>query len=352
MVQKRAVVWLLLFWVVVSACQSPTATTTPPAPTNTATPLPIATEPPLTNPTDALSPTPADPLADAGAIAYQHLFVLSEGIGQRVAGSPAETEAVQYIATAFENMGYSPTTQPFTFTAKDGRTGVPSANVIAVKEGQSGRELIVGAHYDTVAIGRGADDNASGVAVMLEAAERVHDLATPYTIRFIAFGAEEEGLQGSTFYANQMSAAEIANTVAMINLDSLAAGDYTYIYGSPGAAGAIRDWMLDVAAAEGLELQTQAGLNPEYPIGTTCDCSDHAPFEEIGIQYAYFEATNWTLGQRDGYTQIDMSLGELGEIWHTEYDDIDYLNGTFPGRVQSHLTLFVTALYHILTGFQ
>jgi Zn-dependent M28 family amino/carboxypeptidase len=293
------------------------------------------------------SPSPAAP---PGSLAHQHLLALSEDIGQRVAGRPAEKQAATYIATAFTEIGYTPTTQPFTFTGENGDT-LPSANVIAVKAGQSPRELIVGAHYDTVAIGRGADDNASGVAVLLEAAERVYAIDTPYTIRFIAFGAEEEGLQGSTFYANQMTPAAIANTIAMINLDALAAGDYTYIYGSPGAAGAIRDWTLEWAAAEGLPLQTQQGLHPEYPIGTTCDCSDHAPFAEIGIQYAYLEATNWLLGQRDGYTQVDMSLGEQGQIWHTEHDTITYLEETFPGRTQSHLTLFATALHHILTEF-
>lgn len=285
-----------------------------------------------------------------GSLAYQHLLALSNDIGPRVAGTPAEKQAATYIATALTQIGYTPTTQPFTFTGRDGNTH-PSANIIALKEGQSPRELIVGAHYDSVAIGRGADDNASGVAIMLEAAERLYAIDTPYTIRFIAFGAEEVGLHGSTFYANQMSADDIANTVAMINLDALAAGDNTYIYGSPGTAGAIRDWTLEWATAEGLPLQTQEGLNPEYPIGTTCDCSDHAPFADIGIPYAYFEATNWTLGQRDGYTQVDLTLGVQGRIWHTEHDTIAYLEQTFPGRLQSHLTLFATALHHILTEY-
>jgi alkaline phosphatase isozyme conversion protein len=356
---RHLFLWLFLILTAVTACQSATTTTpTPPAPTHTAVPVPTINQPPPAATTDSAdtpspepSPAPADTLADAGEIAYQHLIALSDGIGSRVAGSAGEKEAAQYIADAFAEMGYSATVQPFTFSAEDGRSGVPSANVMAVKEGESARELIVGAHYDTVAIGQGADDNASGVAVLLETAERIRDVETPYTIRFIAFGAEEEGLHGSTFYVNQMSAEDIAKTVAVINLDALAAGDITYIYGSPGSAGDIRDWTLDLAEAEGLALQTQAGLNPEYPVGTTCDCSDHAPFAEIGIQYAYFEATNWLLGRRDGYTQVDLSLGEQGEIWHTEHDTIAYLEETFPGRIQSHFTLFVTALYHVLTDY-
>ena len=62
----------------------------------------------------------------------------------------------------------------------------------------------------------------------------------------------------------------------------------------------IRDWVIARASENGQELQTQPGENPEFPAGTTCDCSDHAPFAEAGIQYIYFEPTNWSLGNKDG----------------------------------------------------
>lgn len=247
-------------------------------------------------------------------------------------------------------MGYAPITQFFSFEFE----GVPieSANIIAVKPGSSTQEIIIGAHYDSMPVGRGADDNASGVAVMLEVAERVKDIQTPYTLRFIAFGSEELGLQGSTYYVSQMTTSEIENTLAMVNLDSLVAGEIAYVYGDEGEAGILRDWCLQWAADQGLMLQTQPGENPEYPAGTTCDCSDHAPFVDAGVRYAYFESTNWGLGDKDGYVQVDERYGEDGEIWHTEYDTLEYIDATFPNRIDERLGLFTALLYALVTEFE
>jgi hypothetical protein len=64
------------------------------------------------------------------------------------------------------------------------------------------------------------------------------------------------------------------------------------------------------------------------------------------------ESTNWTLGKKDGYTQVSPEYGENGEIWHTKYDTLEYLNATFPGRVQKRLELYVTLLEAILTDFE
>ena len=125
----------------------------------------------------------------------------------------------------------------------------------------------------------GADDNASGVGVMLEVAELVKDLQTPYTIRFVAFGAEEAGLYGSGYYVNKMSTADIQNTIGMINLDSLVAGDTANVYGNASPAGTIRNWFLQYAKSQGLDLQTQPVENLDYPDGSPCDCADYSAFQ-------------------------------------------------------------------------
>lgn len=311
--------------------ETPTISSTQSIPTETSVPAATETEPP------------------AGQIAYVHVEAMSEGIGPRLAGSEAEARTAQYIILEFERLGYLSELRPFTVTVK-GKT-IHSANVIAIKHGASAQEIIVGAHYDSVGVGKGADDNASGVAVILEVAKRIKEQETPYTIRFILFGAEEAGLQGSQYYVSQMTAEQIQNTVAMINLDSVTAGDIAYIYGDQGERGAIRDWALGFAQENGFTLQTQLGENPDYPLGTTGDWSDHAPFKEVGIPYTYLESTNWTLGDKDGYTQVSTEYGEDGEIWHTEYDTLEYINTVFPGRIQERLNLFVVVLEAILTGF-
>jgi hypothetical protein len=149
-----------------------------------------------------------------------------------------------------------------------------------------------------------------------------------------------------------MTPQEIKNTVVMINLDSLAAGNNTYIYGSKGKAGKVRDWTLQKARAENLNLLNQEKFDPTNPKDDSDDLSDHHAFRLAGIQFAYFEATDWTLGDQDGWTQVDPRAGDNGEIWHTQYDTIAYLDQTFPGRIDSHLSLFSTLLFDILTQYQ
>lgn len=321
------------------------------------TPTTVPTERPTASPAVTQIPAPGSTntpepngLPSAGKIALSHMDAISNGIGLRPAGTEQESQTATYIVLAFEKMRIPSQMQPFTATV-DGRT-IQSANVIAVKQGASPREIIVGAHYDSVKTGKGADDNASGVSVILEVAQRLQDRETPYTIRFILFGAEELGMQGSSYYVSTMTEEQKQNTIAMINLDSVTAGDFAYIYGDQSAKGVIRNWALQYAEKNNLSLQTQMGENPKYPAGTTGDWSDHVPFKAAGIPYTYFESTNWTLGNKDGYTQVDPQYGKDGEIWHTSYDTLEYINTTFPGRVEERLHLFVTVLEAILTEFQ
>jgi Zn-dependent M28 family amino/carboxypeptidase len=270
-------------------------------------------------------------------------------IGPRVAGSEGETQTAQYIATVFQAIGYSPETQPF--TADGDNKSVASANVVAVKNGTSSQEIIIGAHYDSTDAGLGADDNASGVAVMLEVARLVIGAPTFYTIRFIAFGAEESGLLGSYAYLNQMSQEEFENTIAMINLDSLVAGDIAYVYSDEGQQSAVRDWALEWALGNGLDLQTIRNVDLTDPDNSK-GSSDYAAFRDAGIPYATFETTNWNIGDKKGHTQVDPHYGEHGVIRDTKYDTLAYLDATFPGRVDQHLNLFISVLYNFLTQFE
>jgi len=288
-----------------------------------------------------------------GRLARRHIEELSDRIGSRLAGSPAEAAGADYIQSALEESGYAVERQSFAFGPEDAGRGrsLTSTNLIAVKPGESDLEIVVGAHYDSEVRGRGAGDNASGVGVLLEVAAAVRNQATPYSIRFVAFGAEEQGLAGSRHFVREMSPEQIAGTVAMINLDSLIVGELAYVYGDPGDAGVLRDWILARARQEGFDLTTQAGANPDYPAGTTCDCSDHAPFVEAGIRYAYFESTNWGLGDRDGYVQVDPRFGEGGRVWHTRFDTTEYIDATFQGRADQRLALFGRMLYLTLTEY-
>jgi len=356
---RIAVLAVLASLLVLSACSppvapAPTATTAPSAaaalPTARSAPAATAAPPTATTaPTEPPAPTPA-PVPAGGPLAREHLAALSEDIGPRLPGSEEEFQAAEYVKGVFANLGYEVKVQDFSFTDEDDEE-LESANVIAVKPGMSTREIIVGAHYDATDDGRGADDNASGVAVLLAVAALVKDQPAPYTIRFVAFGAEENDLDGSFAFVDEMDRADIRNTAAMINLDSLIAGDIAYVYGDAGP-GTLRDWIIADAQAKGLELDARTAADLDEADGTPCDCADYDAFQEAGIAFAYFEATNWNLGDRDGLTQVDPEFGEDGVIRHTEYDTIDYIDTTFPGRIDHHLDLFVTLLYDALTQYQ
>lgn len=288
------------------------------------------------------------PSAKYGGIARPLMSDLT-AIGSRVAGSDGETKAAQYIAAAFKAIGYAPETQPFTATA--GTQSVSSANVVAVKTGTSSQEIIVGAHYDSTD-GPGTDDNASGVAVMLEVAKLVLGAKTPYTIRFIAFGAEESGLLGSSAYLNQMSQDDFQNIIVMVDLDSLVAGDTAYAYSDEGNQSAVRNWALEWALGNGFDLQTIRNVHFTYPDKNGIGSSDYVPFQAVGIPYVYFDSTNWSLGDKKGATQVETRFGENGVIRHTKYDTLTYLDASFPGRVDQHLNLFISVLYNLLTQYE
>ena len=281
-----------------------------------------------------------------GIIASEYLSELS-GMGARVAGTEAERDAGDWIQGTLEELGYTVTIEPFDYEV-DGVKGT-SENIIAVKDGKSGETIILGAHYDSVDAGDGSDDNGSGVAVVLEAATVLKDTEAPQTIKFIFFGAEEVGLCGSDYHVSQMTQEDIDQTVLMMNFDSLIAGDIAYVYGDADDNGKYRDLALEIAKEQNLDLITQPGDNAELPAGTTGDWSDHAPFKAAGIPHIYFESTNWTLGNKDGYTQVDLTLGIDGEIWHTKFDTMDYISTNFPDRIENRLSTFSTVTIELLS---
>ena len=287
-----------------------------------------------------------------GQSAREYLQAIAGDIGSREPGSDAEAETAVYIQGILEGFGYEVEVQPFTFIDEDDGEEYSSANVIATKPGDSDEVIVVGAHYDSTYEegSMGADDNASGVAVMLEAAEQLYDEETPYTIVFAAFGAEEYDLNGSTYYVDQMDEADLAQIINMINLDSLIAGDITYVYGTEGSDSTL-EWMLQDADNMDAELEGKFGEDLDNEDGTPCECSDYDAFVKAGIPFAYFEATNWNLSP-DAMTQVDPQYGVDGEIRHTEYDTIEYLDETFPGRIDEHLNLYVSLLYDLLTQYQ
>jgi len=129
---------------------------------------------------------------------------LAQEIGERNAGSYAALlEAEQFIAGAFRERGYTVRTESFQFE------GVEMRNVEAEQKGidRPDEIVVIGAHYDTVYGSPGADDNATGVAAMIEISGKLAYLTHGRTVRFVAFANEENPgggpweLMGSYAYA-------------------------------------------------------------------------------------------------------------------------------------------------------
>jgi Iap family predicted aminopeptidase len=166
-----------------------------------------------------------DPAAAFAVVEY-----LATEVGPREAASAAFDEAADYLQSPFEALGYTVTQTPVPVPAGDS-WGVPvgartSQNVIADPPGFNTAAPHIGAHLDTVAAAPGAEDNASGLGVMLELARMAVAEPPALRVRFIAFGAEEPRGRGDSMhhfgsqaYVRDLPASQRSATVAMVSLD-------------------------------------------------------------------------------------------------------------------------------------
>jgi Zn-dependent M28 family amino/carboxypeptidase len=110
------------------------------------------------------------------------------------------------------------------------RQTLPTFNVLAEKTGANdGNVVMAGAHLDSVLAGPGINDNGSGSAAILEAAEQLAHVDTQNTLRFAWWGAEESGLVGSTNYVNGLSQAERDRIALYLNFDMVGSSNYIFM---------------------------------------------------------------------------------------------------------------------------
>lgn len=111
---------------------------------------------------------------------------------------PGNTLAAAYLFERYKSFGYAPEYQRFEYRVRNGPTG-QTANVVATLKGTTNPELVyvVSSHYDSVAVGPGADDDTSGTAALLETARILARHPLPATVIFASFTGEEAGLLGS-----------------------------------------------------------------------------------------------------------------------------------------------------------
>lgn len=180
--------------------------------------------------------------------AYKHVVYLSKDIGIREAGTENALRASEYIKTNFEMYGLETQTQEFEFSYMYGLDKVTTGfstpvspppekkregrNVIGILRGASDEEIIICAHYDSRE-GPGANDDASGVGVLLELARVFSNSKNKTynkTLVFVAFDAEEQLAQGSKHFVSNLNDREIGNIIGVIDLDCVGRGDLLVAY--------------------------------------------------------------------------------------------------------------------------
>ncbi len=210
---------------------------------------------------------------------------LAGGIGPRHATSPAFDRSAAWVAGELEAMGYDVRRQRVAVPAGVS-WGVPvdagtSLNVIATPRRFDPRRphLVLGAHLDTVPQAPGAEDNASGVGVVLAAAEATAERRTRLPVVLVAFGAEEprgstdaDHHYGSRAYVAALGEAERRAVRGMLSLDRVGVGTVVPV-SSAGPSG-------DRQRREVLAAARRAGVPTDAQVNRS---SDHWQFVLAGM---------------------------------------------------------------------
>jgi hypothetical protein len=153
--------------------------------------------------------------------------------------------------------------------------GLTSQNAIGTLRARTPEEIIFCAHYDLAYRSPGANDNASGVEVLMRLAETMKDHRPKKTVRFVAFGAEEWGILGSHFYVERRKERGTPGAVKYcLDLDMVGVGDHLWLWAGPDAFRSALKGTLDASG-------WTERLGIEYD--TPKNGSDHQYFYSEGV---------------------------------------------------------------------
>jgi len=230
-------------------------------------------------------------MADVAALAAPEMA------GRGLGGAGLD-KAADYLLDAFKAAGLAPVrpgggySQPWTQYVDGLKRDVPMRNIIGIVPGHdpklAGQSVVISAHYDHLGMGwpdvrhgnegklhPGADDNASGLAVLLELARMASHWQPARTIVFVAFTGEEAGRIGSQYYVRNFSAYPASQAIANVNLDTVGrVGDQPVTVFGTGSA---REW---VHIIRGIGFVSGIKLNS---VASDFGASDQKSFLDAGI---------------------------------------------------------------------
>jgi aminopeptidase S len=264
----------------------------------------------------AVAAAPDIPVENVQAHLAELQRIADENGGSRSTGSAGYQASVDWVAATLQTAGYSVTVQEFTTWF-----GETSWNVIAeTAGGDPGAVVMAGAHLDAVVAG--INDNGSGSAGLLETAlQWAASGQTPTSkLRFAFWGAEEDGLIGSSYYVDNLPAEELSAVQAYLNFDMIGSPNPGYfVYDDNPAGTELRDLLTAEFAERGIE--------SEYiDVGGR---SDHASFIDAGIP------TGGTFTGAEGIKSDEQAAkwgGTAGEpfdvCYHQSCDTVDNIDAT------------------------
>lgn len=219
-----------------------------------------------------------------GPTPYKAALHLSAKIGARPAASGGETRAQSYVASQFRAAGLTVSVDKFQVPGKG-----TSRNVVGELDGPGSCLQIVMGHVDSGPDGPGANDNASGVGVIVALAGRLQSLSPPCDVWLASTGAEERGF---THAANHLGAAALVGRVKRLGR----ADDLRFAYDNDEVGRFGRFWLRspEPGPRDGVEgailsAARRAGVTVRWVRDEGTGNSDHREFELAGLPAAVLE---------------------------------------------------------------
>ena len=263
----------------------------------------------------------------------------------RAAGSPGGVAARAWVLERVRAIGLEPVSGSYEFPFKytrmrlSGRADGEGANVIGMCVGADPKApmFVVSAHYDHLGIREGAvypgaDDNASGVAVMLAVAEYCRKTPLRRTVVFAAFDAEEAGLQGAKAFL--ITPPVPRDRIALnVNLDMVSRNDKREIF----VAGTYHWPQLKAPmdeVARRAPITVLFGHDKPIPVAGGVEDwtnqSDHGPFHSAKIPFVYFGVEDHPDYHKPTDTADKINRGFFVDVAETVLDAVLQLDRSLP----------------------
>ncbi|PQA93074.1 leucyl aminopeptidase [Chryseobacterium shigense] len=249
-------------------------------------------------------------------------------LGIKTTGSANNANALTWIKNKYISYGYSASQiveDPFTF----GSTS--SKNLVITKTGTvyPNKYVIICGHFDSIN-GPGVNDNGSGTSIILEAARILRNVPTEYSIKFIHFSGEEQGLRGSTHYVNNVAyqnGVRVLDIKLVFNLDQVGGvmgNNNNTVYCDQDQAGPTSNNAAAAAVTQQLRNCT-ALYSPLQTAVDPAEDTDYIPFERKGeiitgfferIRSTYPHTSNDTFANTDPVYIFKIGKATVGALQH------------------------------------